>query len=154
MTNEDIPSNAAPNADADAAAPPPRHLGAVLAETNHVLPPEDIIHLMAGLMREVAALHGEDLGQGLAAPLLAVGEDQLGDLDIHVGLGLSDVRRSVFRQIRGNPGVRGRGRRALRGVGVHGGRPGVVARLLRRSRVRARIVIASQIVQEQVKLKI
>ena len=35
----------------------PRSLREALAELDYALPPEDVIHLMVGLMREVATLH-------------------------------------------------------------------------------------------------
>lgn len=48
---EDEPDTSAPTPAA------PRKLSEALAGLDHVLPPEDIIHLMSGLMRQVAALH-------------------------------------------------------------------------------------------------
>lgn len=58
----------------------PRNLREVLGTLEHVLPPEDIIHLMIGLMREVAALHAQ--GKVAELTLGAVRERADGQLEL------------------------------------------------------------------------
>jgi predicted DNA-binding WGR domain protein len=57
-----------------------RKLGEVIAKLELVLPPEDIIHLMAGLMHEVAALHAQ--GRVAELTLASVRETTDGRLEL------------------------------------------------------------------------
>ncbi len=61
MTDHEPHDSAAHPDAANPAAAPPRSLGEVLATLEHILPPEDVIHVMIGLMREISALHERGL---------------------------------------------------------------------------------------------
>ncbi len=60
MLDQEPQNPAAAEAEAN-----PRSLREVLGKLEHVLPPEDVIHLMVGLMREVSAIHARGEVAGL-----------------------------------------------------------------------------------------
>lgn len=66
-------------------APTLRSLGEILAQLEYVLPPEDIIHLLANMMREVAALHEQ--GRVAQLSLSSVRETAAGRLELVNSLG-------------------------------------------------------------------
>lgn len=67
-----------------------RSLGEILAQLEHILPPEDVIHLMAGLMRQVSALH--ESGRVARLTPESVRETDDGRLELVDPLGLPMVQ--------------------------------------------------------------
>ena len=65
----------------------PRSLGEALGKLEHVLPPEDVIHIMVGLMREVAAIHAQ--GQVADLTLGSIRERADGQLELASKTGIA-----------------------------------------------------------------